>query len=65
MSTKLLSQFIKVHKNQYFQRLESIFLNHSRKSLLFNQEQTWMTKGSDLFDVSMGAYDDDEMYEFC
>ena len=27
-----------------------------RKSLLFNQEQTWMKKGSDLFDVSMGAY---------
>ena len=29
---------------------------HSRKSLLFNQEQTWMKKGSGLFDVSMGAY---------
>ena len=27
---------------------------HSRKSLLFNQEQTQMKKGSDLFDVSMG-----------
>ena len=30
---------------------------HSLKSLLFNQEQTWMKKGRDLFDVSMGAYD--------
>ena len=30
---------------------------HSRKSLLFNQEQTWMKKRSDLFDVSMDAYD--------
>ena len=28
---------------------------HSRKSLLFNQEQMWMKKGGDLFDVSMGA----------
>ena len=26
---------------------------HSRKSLRFNQEQTWMKKGSDLFDVWM------------
>ena len=36
---------------------------HSRKSLLFNQEQTWMKKGSDLFDVSMDAYDGAEVCE--
>ena len=36
---------------------------HSRKSLLFKQEQTWMKKGSDLFDVSMGAYDGAEVCE--
>ena len=36
---------------------------HSRKSSLFNQEQTWMKKGSDLFDVSMGSYDGAEMCE--
>ena len=36
---------------------------HSRKSLLFNQEQTWMKKWSDLFDVSMGSYDDAEVWE--
>ena len=36
---------------------------HSRKSLLFNQEQTWMKKGSDLFDVSMDAYDGAEVRE--
>ena len=36
---------------------------HSRKSLLFNQEQTWMKKGSDLFDVSMGASDGREVCE--
>ena len=27
------------------------------KLLLYNQEETWMKKGSDLFDVTMGAYD--------
>ena len=36
---------------------------HSRKSLLFNQKQTWMKKGSDLFNVSMGAYDGAEVCE--
>ena len=36
---------------------------HSRKLLLFNQEQTWMKKGSDMFDVSMGAYDGAEVCE--
>ena len=25
------------------------FIYHSRKSLFFNQEQTWMKKGGDLF----------------
>ena len=36
---------------------------YSRKLLLFNQEQTWMKKGSDLFDVRMGAYDGAEVCE--
>ena len=36
---------------------------HSRKSLLFNQEQTWMKKESDMFDVSMGAYDGADVCE--
>ena len=36
-------------------------IHHSRKSLLFNQEQTWMKKGSDLFDVSIGASDGREV----
>ena len=37
---------------------------HSRKSLLFNQEQTWMKKGSDLFDVSIGASDGREVWAY-
>ena len=36
---------------------------HSRKLLLFSQEQTWMKKGSGLFYVSMGAYDGAEVCE--
>ena len=36
---------------------------HSLKSLLFSQEQTWMKKRSDLFDVSMSAYNGVEMCE--
>ena len=36
---------------------------HSLKSLLFSLEQTWMKKRSDLFDVSMGAYNGVEMCE--
>ena len=36
---------------------------HSRKSLFFNQEQTWMRKRCDLLDVSMGAYDGAEVCE--
>ena len=39
-------------------------IHHSRKSLLFNQEQTWIKKESDLFDVSMGAYGGTEVCEF-
>ena len=38
-------------------------IHHSRKSLLFNQEQTWMKKRSDLFDVLMGPYDGVEVCE--
>ena len=34
---------------------------HFRKSLLFNQELTWMKKVSDLFNVSMGTYDSAEV----
>ena len=36
---------------------------HSHKLLLYNQEQTWMKEGSDLFDDSMGAHDSAEVCE--
>ena len=35
---------------------------HARKSLLFNEEGTWMKKDG-LFDVTMGAYDGAEVRE--
>ena len=36
---------------------------HARKSLLFNEGNTWMKKGNNLFDVTMGAYDGVEVCE--
>ena len=36
---------------------------HSRKSLLFNENQAWMKKEGELFDVTMGAYDGAEVCE--
>ena len=34
---------------------------HARKSLLFDEKDTWMKKQSGLFDVTMGAYDGAEV----
>ena len=36
---------------------------HSRKSLLFTGEESWIKKGNKLFDVTMGAYDGAEVCE--
>ena len=38
-------------------------INHARKSLLFNKQQTWIKKESGLFHVTMGAYDGAEVCE--
>ena len=38
-------------------------INHARKSLLFNKQQTWIKKESGLFDVPMGANDGAEVCE--
>ena len=38
-------------------------INHARKSLLFNKQQTWIKKESGLFEVTMGAYDGAEVCE--
>ena len=36
-------------------------INHSRKSLLFNNQQAWIKKESGLLDVTMVAYDGAEV----
>ena len=36
---------------------------HSRKSLLFHNDDNWVKKGETLFDVTMGAYDGAEICE--
>ena len=38
-------------------------INHARKSLLFNKQQTWIKKESGLFDITMAAYDGAEVCE--
>ena len=38
-------------------------IKHARKSLLHNKQQTWIKKESELFDVTMGAYDGAEVCE--
>ena len=42
---------------------EKEIIHHSRKSLLFNNRESWMKKGGKLFDVTMGAYDGAEVCE--
>ena len=36
---------------------DKAIIHHVRKSLLFNNQQTWIKRDSELFDVTMGAYD--------
>ena len=44
-------------------REDKVIIKHARKSLFFNQQQTWIKKESGLFDVTMGTYDDAEVCE--
>ena len=38
-------------------------IHHARKSVLFTNEQTWVKKESNLFDVTMGSFDGAEICE--
>ena len=38
-------------------------IQHARKSLLFDDKDTWMKKQSGLLDITMGAYDGEEVCE--
>ena len=42
---------------------DECIINHSRKSLLFNNQQAWIKKESGFFDVTMGACDGAEVCE--
>ena len=42
---------------------DKTFIHHTRKSLLFNDQQTWIKRDSGLFDVTMGTYDEAEVCE--
>ena len=61
---KLLNDAIEF-ADQHTEILEKdkAIINHARKSLLFYNGKPWMKKDSDLFDVSMGAYDGAEVCE--
>ena len=64
ISEKLLNDainFAKQHVNITPEDLEII--HHARKSLLYNKNSPWQKKNSNLFDVTMGAYDGAEVCE--
>ena len=42
---------------------DKAIIHHARKSLLFNDQQTWIKRDSGLFDVTMGAHDGAEVCE--
>ena len=42
---------------------DKAIIHHARKSLLFNDQQTWIKRDSGLFDVTMGAHDRAEVCE--
>ena len=42
---------------------DKCIINHSRESLLFNNQQAWIKRESGLFNVTMGAYDGAEVCE--
>ena len=42
---------------------DKAIIHHARKSLLFNDQQTWIKRDNGLFDVTMEAYDGVEVYK--
>ena len=53
--------FAKAHTTIGIKEMEIIF--HARKSVIFDNNGTWIKKEGGLFDVTMGAYDGAEMCE--
>ena len=64
ISQNLLQKALEFAKSKVeISKEEEDIIYHSRKSLLFNNDQAWMKKGGELFDVTMGAYDGAEVCE--
>ena len=51
------------HTHTHLSDDDKAIIHHARKSLLFNDQQTWIKRDSGLFDVTMGAYDGAEVCE--
>ena len=64
ISEKLLKNAMKfAEKTLQISRKDKEIVFHSRKSLLFNKNESWVKKGDQLFDVTMGAFDGAEICE--
>ena len=64
ISKKLLSDSLQFAETKIkIDQNDKDIIYHARKSLLFNKDETWMKKGNDLFDVTMGAWDGAEISE--
>ena len=64
ISKKLLTDSLKFAETKInIDQNDKDIIYHARKSLLFNKNDTWMKKGNDLFDVTMGAWDGAEISE--
>ena len=64
ITEKLLHNAIKfAEKTLSISQKDKEIIYHSRKSLLFNKNESWVKKGDNLFDVTMGAYGGAEVCE--
>ena len=61
---KTLKNAIKFAEQHLIINIEQkTLLKHARKSLLFNNEETWIKKNGGHFDVTIGAYNGAEVCE--
>ena len=64
ITEKLLKNAIKfAEKSIQISQKDKEIIFHSRKSLLFSKNESWVKKGNRLFDVTMGAFDGGEICE--
>ena len=62
ITENLLNSAIEFATNYtYVSNNDREIIYHARKSLLFNNNETWVKKSGHTFDVTMGAYDGAEV----